>query len=613
MIQGGEQFLPFARSCVAKLKRLGLPYADQSYEVDGASIKVRIEPGHEYIRIEGGEPLILSGVVKAGDIVTIPADGLTPSYNVLRAFKPTQNCWDFPMKKPALKPVTSFNDEARLANAGTQYKVLRPTVYSGLMAKAVQIIMGRGRQVLYDYRWAKCHGITRGPDGKLWLIQISADGVMAMALPLDKSTSLSSVDAVKQARLLFGGVPSGVAFPTGTKLSDAIIAGTVKMLRYPARMTDFYGKSGFASTMGWSFNDAGTEAHNTCWGTDGINFTSYHYRLDINFFTNNDPPVAELVLVSQGALTSKQYTVGGVFFNIPLYIYDHLLGAEVPIPQRAIPYNETDVDGTAPLIACHVNSVLEVLSVKVRSASSYASFNTGNLQLNSGILPDEFFNGETSYRPGRSIIYTSQPDGEFGYLIKRGTITAVSTFWLNGETTKAYTITTTARLALAADGTGGLVKWGPFCRDGFIVFETPSTTFVLHGGNSWSISDSDAAAGLSASDIPASNFDPQTQIVTPGFVWVYTGNSWIPIPSHTDTSETRPVKFVIGLGQAVTLPNSSNEWGSFGYINVTYSVFGSPEQQVAIASGYGYYALGGLLPAIDVDPRSESFTFLGYT
>ena len=55
LIQGGEQFLPFARSCVAKLKKLGLPYADQSYEVDGASIKVRIQPGHEYIRIEKEE------------------------------------------------------------------------------------------------------------------------------------------------------------------------------------------------------------------------------------------------------------------------------------------------------------------------------------------------------------------------------------------------------------------------------------------------------------------------------------------------------------------------------------------------------------------------------
>lgn len=58
LILGGEQFLPFARSCITKLKKLGLPYASQSFEVDGVSIKVRIEPGHEYIRLEGGGGLI---------------------------------------------------------------------------------------------------------------------------------------------------------------------------------------------------------------------------------------------------------------------------------------------------------------------------------------------------------------------------------------------------------------------------------------------------------------------------------------------------------------------------------------------------------------------------
>ncbi len=55
IIQGGEQYLPFARSCVAKLKKLGLSYASQTYQVDGATIRVRITPGHEYIHIEGGE------------------------------------------------------------------------------------------------------------------------------------------------------------------------------------------------------------------------------------------------------------------------------------------------------------------------------------------------------------------------------------------------------------------------------------------------------------------------------------------------------------------------------------------------------------------------------
>lgn len=53
LILGGEHLLPFARSCITKLRKLGLPYAEQSYEVDGVSVKVSIAPGYEYIRLEG--------------------------------------------------------------------------------------------------------------------------------------------------------------------------------------------------------------------------------------------------------------------------------------------------------------------------------------------------------------------------------------------------------------------------------------------------------------------------------------------------------------------------------------------------------------------------------
>ena len=69
LVLGGEQFLPFARSRIKALRDTGLPYADQSFEIDGVSIKVRIEPGHEYIRLEGGSTLEMdSGVVDLGNI-----------------------------------------------------------------------------------------------------------------------------------------------------------------------------------------------------------------------------------------------------------------------------------------------------------------------------------------------------------------------------------------------------------------------------------------------------------------------------------------------------------------------------------------------------------------
>jgi hypothetical protein len=62
------RYQPFAKNCINKLKRLGMAYADQSYEIDGVSIKVRIEPGHEYIRIEGGgvDLKMDSGVIDLG-------------------------------------------------------------------------------------------------------------------------------------------------------------------------------------------------------------------------------------------------------------------------------------------------------------------------------------------------------------------------------------------------------------------------------------------------------------------------------------------------------------------------------------------------------------------
>ncbi len=61
--------LPFARSCIAKLKELGLPFASQSFEADGALIRVSLTPGHEYISIDGvGGIALESGVVDLGSI-----------------------------------------------------------------------------------------------------------------------------------------------------------------------------------------------------------------------------------------------------------------------------------------------------------------------------------------------------------------------------------------------------------------------------------------------------------------------------------------------------------------------------------------------------------------
>jgi len=54
IILGGEQYLPFARSRIKALRATGLKYATQSFEIDGATVRVRIEGNHDHIYLEGG-------------------------------------------------------------------------------------------------------------------------------------------------------------------------------------------------------------------------------------------------------------------------------------------------------------------------------------------------------------------------------------------------------------------------------------------------------------------------------------------------------------------------------------------------------------------------------
>ena len=78
IVQGGEQWLPLARSRIKAMRAAGLTYATQQFEIDGCSIRVRIEPGQDYIHINGGEIKLLmdSGVV--GLNATAGPDGNKP-------------------------------------------------------------------------------------------------------------------------------------------------------------------------------------------------------------------------------------------------------------------------------------------------------------------------------------------------------------------------------------------------------------------------------------------------------------------------------------------------------------------------------------------------------
>ena len=58
LILGGEVWLPFARSRIKSLKATGIRYGDQKFNMpDGATVWVKIEPGYEYIKIIGEDPI----------------------------------------------------------------------------------------------------------------------------------------------------------------------------------------------------------------------------------------------------------------------------------------------------------------------------------------------------------------------------------------------------------------------------------------------------------------------------------------------------------------------------------------------------------------------------
>lgn len=55
IIRGGNNYLPLARKLIDRLKSLGLDYASQTFVFDGVTLRIRIEPGHDHIHLDGEE------------------------------------------------------------------------------------------------------------------------------------------------------------------------------------------------------------------------------------------------------------------------------------------------------------------------------------------------------------------------------------------------------------------------------------------------------------------------------------------------------------------------------------------------------------------------------
>ena len=338
--------------------------------------------------------LVLSGLVKVGVVVAVGGK------NALRSYQPNPQAWQYPLASDPAKSPTTFNDELRLGNAGAQYAAIVPSAFSGRMAKAVQVIMGRGTVVPYDYHWANCHGITIGADGKAWLIEISITrGVLAMLLPVSKLGATSAQDVLRESYALFGGLPTGGTFPVGATLNAAITDGSILQLKTVADMAGYFANSAYHMGLGWSFNGAGTEAHNTCYSVNAAERWGHHYKLAISIGAVN---------ATRQPGTPMAVATADVMLVESARLY-RLLGSQTPfgfsgvagimqLPTEAV--GSLPDDASAPVLVCHISGVLDVVRLHI---STVKQFTTGGGSSCGG----------AAWGANSSAYSTSQPAGPF--------------------------------------------------------------------------------------------------------------------------------------------------------------------------------------------------------
>ena len=251
------------------------------------------------------------------------------------------------------------------------------TKFTGLMAKLAQLVLGyqvnapETMQFSFSYisSWMKTYGISTDALGGLWLIKIGSydadKDVLAMRLPVFPGTGQtyknSPLDAVRAAIALFKDLPSCEDFPKGLELNAALADGSVKRLATTTDMQPYFGTVSPVDSCGWSFNQSGSEAHNTsCWKEGGEVYGG-HFKLAIDI----DNATATLTLVEKGILyrgraREDDWAITRCFFNNPGGIDGsgqypgHLFKQSANYGMDGLPL----VSG--PVFVCHINDTVSV-------------------------------------------------------------------------------------------------------------------------------------------------------------------------------------------------------------------------------------------------------------
>jgi hypothetical protein len=278
---------------------------------------------------------IYSGFTR-GDLITLDPGG-DDELDVHDDFNPTEDCR---RNNPELDEDQNYQDVTRLYIEknpditaqypypgsptdlyikASQYVTVRPCQYTGLMAKAVSVMLGYGTfdlsgtelqelllleadsdysnhvvtngfQVLYDHRFTRCHAIVRADDGVLWLVECSAiNGILAEPLrylPADLFTTDKGTDfAVGTAFDELGGLPLGNIFPDSRSETQTLIdEGELLELMTPTEYEDALLNewSEYSDLNSWAFNDTGKAARVTAFKNDENGFkVSGYFELAI--------------------------------------------------------------------------------------------------------------------------------------------------------------------------------------------------------------------------------------------------------------------------------------------------------------------------------------------
>ena len=321
--------------------------------------------------------LVFNGIMDARE--ETKADGSKVSYKVIRQWAPTPNCAKIqdigtgrqPSRRLAVRPHNTMSDWNN--KFGTieysQNVVPRTSEWSGTMKKVVQIVFGLGRinknklrdpnepnkstqymkdvdqngvQVQYDYKFMRTHGIYKGPDNTLWLVEISSNkGVIAMPLPIFPGSDKPGFalraqqrgdTAMEKALDELGCLPTGEGFPTGKAFQEKLAKGDILQLLPPADLREFYKLSAYSSVCGWAFNEKGSEAHNVgyTWPEEDVFQVGYWYQISINIGAVNKSREPGQPIASGSANLKKQsegylYSPPTKNSFIPVKYYEPLL------------------------------------------------------------------------------------------------------------------------------------------------------------------------------------------------------------------------------------------------------------------------------------------------